>query len=126
MARSRMTPPPADTMTPLAEPTATSLEGGATSVTHALSPTQPDSAHADAAATARTYWCFISYRHVDNRDRDRAWASWLHQEIERYDVPGDLVGTVMPSGENVPGRIYPLFRDEESLPADHNLGEHIA
>ncbi|MDF1816423.1 MAG: hypothetical protein P1V20_29755 [Verrucomicrobiales bacterium] len=41
-----------------------------------------------------SYWCFISYRHVDNREQDRKWASWIHQEIERYEVPAELVGEI--------------------------------
>ncbi len=71
------------------------------------------------------YWCFISYRHADNKDQDRDWASWLHQEIERYDVPAELAGTKNKRGDNIPERIYPAFRDEESLPADAHLANSI-
>lgn len=71
------------------------------------------------------YWCFISYRHADNYEQDRNWASWLHQEIERYDVPAELVGTVNERGDTIPERIYPVFRDEDSLPADANLTNSI-
>ena len=31
------------------------------------------------------YWCFISYRHADDKAQDRAWASWLHEELS-FDV----------------------------------------
>ena len=71
------------------------------------------------------YWCFISYRHADNKNQDRDWASWLHGEIERYDVPAELVGTMNKRGDTIPERIYPVFRDEESLPADADLGKSI-
>ena len=71
------------------------------------------------------YWCFISYRHADDKAQDRAWASWLHQEIERYEVPAELVGTRNKRGDVIPERIYPVFRDEVSLPADADLASSI-
>jgi len=71
------------------------------------------------------HWCFISYRHLDNREEHRQWASWLHQEIEHYEVPAELVGTLNDSGELIKARIYPVFRDEDSLAADSHLGEEI-
>ncbi len=80
-----------------------------------------------APNTTQDYWCFISYRHRDNDiENDRGWASWLHQEIERYEVPAELVGTENGRGDSIPERIYPVFRDEESLPADADLGSSIA
>ena len=75
--------------------------------------------------TESQYWCFISYRHADNQEQDRDWASWLHTEIERYDVPAELVGTENKRGDTIPERIYPVFRDEESLPADADLASSI-
>lgn len=71
------------------------------------------------------YWCFISYRHMDNRTEDRKWASWLHQAIEQYQVPADLIGKTNAYGEEIPDKIYPVFRDEEELPASHNLEKEI-
>ena len=71
------------------------------------------------------YWAFISYRHADNQAQDRSWATWLHQEIERYEIPAELVGTYNDRGETIPERIYPLFRDEESLPAGSDLRTSI-
>jgi len=65
----------------------------------------------------RHYWCFISYRHADNKDEGRQWASWLHQQLETYEVPADLVGTKNERGEEIPSRIFPVFRDEEELGA---------
>jgi len=49
----------------------------------------------------RSFWCFISYRHADNRDLGRQWATWLHQAIETYEVPADLVGTQNERGVHV-------------------------
>jgi len=76
--------------------------------------------------TPLEYWCFISYRHADNKEQDRHWATWLQQEIERYEVPAEIVGTVNRYGETIPAKIYPVFRDEESLAADAQLGRRIA
>lgn len=78
------------------------------------------------ARVAQQYWCFISYRHADNKEQDRNWASWLHREIERYDIPAELVGTTNDRGDLIPEHIYPVFRDEESLPADADLGKSIS
>jgi tetratricopeptide (TPR) repeat protein len=73
----------------------------------------------------RDYWCFISYRHADNREIGRQWASWLHHELETYEVPSDLVGKVNDRGDEIPSRLYPIFRDEEELPADAELSSPI-
>lgn len=71
------------------------------------------------------YRAFISYRHADNKQEGRKWATWLHQAIETYDVPDDLAGTKNSRGDEIPARIYPIFRDEEELPADANLENAI-
>ncbi len=73
----------------------------------------------------RDYWCFISYRHADNKAQGRQWATWLHHALETYEVPEDLVGTSNERGDEIPSRIYPVFRDEEELPADAELSEPI-
>ena len=72
------------------------------------------------------YWAFISYRHSDNKETDREWASWLHREIERYEIPAELIGTKNARSEVIPDKIYPVFRDEESLPADADLSNSIS
>ena len=59
------------------------------------------------------YRAFISYRHADNRQQGRQWATWLHQAIETYEIPKELVGTKNSRGEEIPERIFPVFRDEE-------------
>ena len=69
----------------------------------------------------RQYMCFLSYRHADNKRVGRQWATWLHHAIETYEVPADLVGKKTESGERIPQRIYPVFRDEDELPADAAL-----
>jgi len=71
------------------------------------------------------YKAFISYRHLDNKVERRQWATWLHQMLETYEVPADLVGTTNGRGEEIPERIYPVFRDEEELPAEADLASPI-
>ena len=71
------------------------------------------------------YHAFISYRHADNKIQGRQWATWLHQAIETYEVPDELVGKKNSSGEIIPSSIYPIFRDEEELPAHADLGHSI-
>jgi hypothetical protein len=78
-----------------------------------------------ASENNKKYLAFISYRHADNKEPGRQWATWLHQAIETYEVPSDLVGTKNARGEVIPERIYPIFRDEEELPADADLGRSI-
>jgi WD40 repeat protein len=73
----------------------------------------------------RSYWCFISYRHADNKEPGRQWATWLHQSIETYEVPTDLVGRKNERAETIPERIFPVFRDEEELPVDADLASPI-
>jgi hypothetical protein len=85
----------------------------------------PPAAVGAPRTTAPRYWCFISYRHANNQSADRRWATWLHQEIERYEVPAELVGRPSKWGRVVPERIYPVFRDEESAPADPELSVAI-
>lgn len=71
------------------------------------------------------YHAFISYRHADNTEQGRQWATWLHQAIETYEVPIDLVGKHNDLGEEIPASIYPIFRDEEELPAHADLASSI-
>ena len=73
----------------------------------------------------RRYAVFLSYRHADNKEPGRQWATWLHQALETYEIPGDLAGTTNNRGETVPDSLYPVFRDEEELPADADLTQNI-
>ena len=73
----------------------------------------------------KKYLAFISYRHADNKEQGRQWATWLHQAIETYEVPADLVGKINARGDEIHARIYPVFRDEQELPAHADLGTSI-
>lgn len=73
----------------------------------------------------RRYAVFISYRHADNKDMGRKWANWLHESLETYEIPKDLAGTADLRGGTVPASLYPVFRDEEELPADADLSTNI-
>lgn len=75
--------------------------------------------------TATTYRCFVSYRHADNHAEGRRWATWLHQSLEKYPVPAGLVGEPNLRGQPIPASIFPVFRDEEELPADADLSTPI-
>lgn len=74
---------------------------------------------------ARQYAVFISYRHADNKDPGHQWASWLHHSLETYEIPPDLIGTPNARGEPIPTSLYPVFRDEEELPAGADLTKGI-
>lgn len=97
----------------------------------AVAPSRTDSTPPDKTfpengePSKRDYWCFISYRHADNKEPGRQWATWLHQALETYEVPSDLVGTKNERGDTIPDRIFPVFRDEEELPADAELSTPI-
>jgi formylglycine-generating enzyme required for sulfatase activity len=73
----------------------------------------------------RRYAVFLSYRHDDNQEPGRQWATWLHQMLENYEIPSGLVGTQNSRGELIPASMYPVFRDEEELPADAELSAPI-
>jgi WD40 repeat protein len=77
------------------------------------------------ANPSRDYAVFLSYRHSDNKEQGRQWATWLHQVLESYEIPADLVGSKNNQGETVPPSLYPVFRDEEELPADADLTRNI-
>lgn len=71
------------------------------------------------------YWAFISYRHLDNQQLGRQWATWLHSQLESYEIPEDFIGTKNERGDTIPERLFPIFRDEEELPADADLSNSI-
>jgi len=73
----------------------------------------------------REFWCFISYRHLDNQEQGRQWASWIHHSLETYAIPTDLIGQKNDRGDVIPERLYPVFRDEEELPVDADLASPI-
>jgi hypothetical protein len=57
---------------------------------------------------------------------DRSWASWLHQSLERYEVPRTLVGNPHPTGGTIPFRLFPIFKDREELATAATLSENIS
>ncbi len=65
------------------------------------------------------YKAFISYSH-----KDRAWASWLHNRLENYRFPKNIVGRELDTGI-VPANLKPIFRDREDLAAGSDLGVKI-
>lgn len=71
------------------------------------------------------YKAFISYRHADNQEQDREWASWLHTRLETWQIPPELIGKINGRGERIPESLYPVFRDEQSLPADADLASGL-
>ena len=78
-----------------------------------------------APNASRRYAVFLSYRHADNKEPGRQWATWLHHLLEGYEIPRDLVGTQNSRGDLIPASLYPVFRDEEELPADADLTRSI-
>ena len=74
---------------------------------------------------APVYWAFISYAHSDDSEPGRRWATWLHQAIEHYEIPSDLIGTKNRKGEPIPEQIYPVFRDTAELSASSDLSEQL-
>lgn len=72
-----------------------------------------------AGASSRRYSAFISYNH-----RDRAWATWLHRNLERYRIPKALRGRPSALGP-LGARLPPVFRDREELAASSDLALSI-
>jgi len=66
------------------------------------------------------YWAFLSYSH-----RDARWAAWLHNALETYRPPQQLVGNVTTRGQ-IPKRLSPIFRDREELASSTDLGASIS
>jgi tetratricopeptide (TPR) repeat protein len=71
------------------------------------------------AGGSQHYFAFLSYSH-----RDEPTARWLHDELEKFRVPGHLVGRITDHG-SVPRRLTPVFRDLRELPASDDLGSEI-
>jgi tetratricopeptide (TPR) repeat protein len=65
------------------------------------------------------YSAFISYS-----SRDRAWASWLHRELERYRLPKAVLGREAPWGQ-LERRLPPVFQDREELAASASLKDSV-
>lgn len=70
-------------------------------------------------AHKRHYRAFISYSHAD-----KAVAEWLHRALERYRLPGRLVGEQTATGL-VPARLTPIFRDRDEISAGADLSDTL-
>lgn len=73
----------------------------------------------DAGGVASRYWAFISYSH-----KDAAFGRLLHRRLESYSLPRRFVGQRTAQGI-VPGRLAPIFRDREELPAAADLSAEV-
>ena len=71
------------------------------------------------AGGGQQYFAFLSYSH-----HDASTAKWIHNELERFRVPRNLVGGVTEHGP-IPRRLTPIFRDLSELPASTDLGGEI-
>jgi hypothetical protein len=78
------------------------------------------------------YWAFISYSHQDNlatrgdgSGDHIPWANWLHEQLETFRVPDGYRDRPAATGEPMPERFFPAFRDEAELPTSHDLGGQI-
>jgi len=78
-----------------------------------------------AEAHTNRYKAFLSYSQSDNSNPGEQWGDWLHQQLERYEIPPSLVGTPNRFGDPVSENLYPIFRDRASLPSGGNLSEGI-
>ena len=65
------------------------------------------------------YKAFISYNHADE-----AWAKWFHRQLERYRIPGKLVGQNTSFGV-IPKRLQPVFLDREELSSGSDLSAKV-
>src|SRR5690348_15903042 len=65
------------------------------------------------------YSAFIRYNH-----RDKAWARWLHQSLEKYVVPKHLRDREGPFGP-IAARLPPVFRDREELASSSDLAAAV-
>ena len=81
--------------------------------------TVPDPTVMPQQAQHFRYCAFLSYGH-----RDADTAQWLHESLEKYQVPKGLVGRVTGNGP-IPARLMPIFRDRHELAAAGDLGREI-
>lgn len=80
-----------------------------------MPPSSIDTATRDEASAA-AYRAFLSYSHADAKV-----ARWLHRRLEGYRFPKGL--TLDDGG--APGRLAPIFRDREELPAGASLSDDL-
>ncbi len=68
----------------------------------------------------KKYRAFISYCHADARI-----VKWLHQALETFRLPRRLIGQTSPSGEVIPERVQPIFRDRDELASAAHLSSAV-
>lgn len=66
------------------------------------------------------YWAFISYS-----QKDEWWARRLHEALETYALPRELVGQETPPWGPLPKRFAPVFRDRDELSSAADLGQKL-
>ncbi len=67
------------------------------------------------------YHAFISYSY-----RDKAWGEWLHQALETYRIPKGIGEHVTCyEKDELPQRLYPVFRDRDELSSAHRISETV-
>ena len=66
------------------------------------------------------YWAFISYSH-----KDKAWADWLHKNIEDYKIPKEFLNKKIENDIEIPNKIFPVFLDREELSSSQDLNEEL-
>jgi len=70
-------------------------------------------------ASPQRYMAFLSYSH-----QDAAIADWLHETLEEFKVPPQLIGRLTDQGP-VPKKLAPIFRDRQELAAAADLSDEI-
>ena len=109
-------------MAELGHPAPRAASWGSAFFRRALPPEPSVDADRVAGADARQqfrYCAFLSYGH-----RDAETARWLHESLEKYQVPKNLIGRMTANGP-VPARLMPIFRDRHELAASADLGRDI-
>jgi len=79
------------------------------------------------------YWAFLSHSHEDNREQrpgapevsNLCWGDWLHDALKTFSIPAEFAGQINARGEIIPERIDPIFREEQKLPEEADLGADI-
>lgn len=62
------------------------------------------------------YYAFISYS-----NKDKEWGEWLIHELETYVLPA----SIREQHQDLPERLYPIFRDCDELAAETSLSQAI-
>ena len=66
------------------------------------------------------YWAFVSYS-----SKDEKWAKKLHNFLETYSIPKDLLGRPGVDGKPIPKHIFPASKDRDELSLSSDIGNSI-